>query len=160
MERTKAGILKKQEMEKPELFIEYSAYDYSTAESGDKDIIEQKLEDFYGLQLDKDMHCVAEELVYELIRDADIKVLVNPKMSKDSVLQLLDKIMNRIKADDRYRLAAKEELRKITKLNEIESEMQNISENEDLEDVEYLLATIKEMVHKKKEKIMDYEFPF
>jgi len=160
MERTKAGILKKQEMEKPELFIEYSANDYSTAESGDKDIIEQKLEDFYGLRLDKDMHCVAEELVYELIRDADIKVLVNPKMSKDSVLQLLDKIMNRIKADDRYRLAAKEELRKITKLREIESELQNISENEDLEDVEYLLATIKEMVHKKKEKIMDYEIPF
>ena len=153
MERTKKEIMRKYEQGEPKLFIQYSAWDRSNADT-------QVLEELYREELDRDKHCLEEELVYELMRGADIRILVNPKASKNSVLQLLGKIMNRIKEDDRCRLAAKDELRKITKLKEIEGEMQEVSENEDLEDVEYLFASINEILDKKREEIADAEIPF
>jgi hypothetical protein len=138
MERVKTELLKKYESRKPNLFIQYDGFHLP---SGGDDIM---------VPDDKGYWC-SSNLTYELMGGANVRVLICPNTPKENVLELLEEIMGFIKGSDMYEIEAKEELRKITKLNEIKNEMQKISEREDLKDVEYLFTSVKEMLDQKKQ---------
>jgi hypothetical protein len=138
MAKSKEKLLQHYKHKKPTLFVQYDGFNLPNG--GD-----------YVMIPDQEGHCVMSRLTYELMSGmTDVRVLITPEASKETVIQLLRKIMDLIKENDSYRLEAKEELRKITKLKEIENEMQKISEDDyTTDDIEYLLDSVKAMLNKK-----------
>ncbi len=163
MEKTKADLLKKYEQKKPNLFIQYDGCDYSNNLDA-----QQYMEEIAGKRLDIDKHFLEASLTYELMRGSDVKVLINPETSKETVLMLLDKIKDRIKENEDWQIGATEELNKFNKLKELESTLKKLTSEDGytLDDIEYLFNSIKVMRDKKKEAektpkvVVKEELPF
>ncbi len=154
MEKTKTDLLKKYEQKKPNLFIQYDVFDCSNNLGA-----QQYLEEIEGKRLDIDKHLLETGLTYELMRGSDVRVLINPETSKETVLMLLDKIKDRIKENEDWQIGATEELNKFNKLKELESTLKNLTSEDGytVNDIEYLFDSIKVMRDKKKQA---EEIPF
>ncbi len=85
MKRFKQSILDEYQGNDPHLSIQYAAFDH---QGGGDDL----------MTADKEGHCVKAELTYTLLSDEpDVRVLLNPYISRETALKLIDKIRDSIR---------------------------------------------------------------
>ncbi len=155
MEKSKEKLLEHYKHKEPTLFVQYDGFDL---QDGGDDV----------MRPDDEGHWLSTRLTYELMSGGpNVRMLITPETSKDTILALLNKIKRWIRKSDDWHFAAKKELKKFNKLKKIESECQKMSENGyTLDDIEYLFDSIKVMLNKKRQEenmpkdIVDEELPF
>ena len=117
---------------------------------------------------DNEGHCLSVRLSYECQGESNVRVLINPEISKDNVIKLLDKIKKWIKKSDEWHNRAEERLKKIGNFNELQDMIQKVISEDyyTVEDIECAAASIKAILDKKRQEekmpkdIVDVEMPF
>jgi hypothetical protein len=133
---TKEEILEHYERQRePKLFIQFDGKDLREG-GGDS----SRPDDGLGIE---------KRCTYELMKGADVSILINPKILKETALTLLNKIIKEIETDNLIFKTAKDELKQCEEIKEFFTSLQK---EYPVNDLQYLVDLIKE---NKKQYVFD-----